>query len=132
MPDLFLIFNHEITEAQLEDARKSLGVHRVVDLPTELKIFWKQIPPDLPEIASYLEPVKDWLASNATKMDFVLIQGDFGACFIMVNFALKHGLIPVYSTTSREAEEIHEADGAVSLVHRFKHRIFRKYEVGEL
>ena len=61
MPDLFLIFNHEITPLQEEDARRSLGFTRIIDLPPDLKILWRQIPPDLPEIFFYLEPVMEWL-----------------------------------------------------------------------
>ncbi|MEA3280185.1 MAG: CRISPR-associated protein Csx20, partial [Thermodesulfobacteriota bacterium] len=61
--------------------------------------------------------------------DYVLIQGDFGACYIMVRFAFEKGFVPVYSTTRREAVEKQQSDGAVKLVHQFKHQVFRKYGV---
>lgn len=125
---LFLIFNHQITQKQEADAFISLDVKKVVCLPDELKNLWSQIPPDLPKIGGYLEPLKNWLARQAKKNDYVLIQGDFGACFILVNFAFEIGLIPIYSTTEREADEEYEKDGTVNLVHQFRHRIFRKYE----
>jgi len=126
---LFLIFNHEITPLQEDDARRSLGARRIVDLPSDLKELWRHIPPELPEICNYLAPIKVWLKDESKKSDYVLIQGDFGATYIMVNVAFKFGLVPVYSTTNREAVEKHESDGAVSLTHRFKHQIFRKYGV---
>jgi hypothetical protein len=129
MSDLFLIFNHEITEQQKKDAHKSLRVGRIVDMPPDLKKLWHSIPPELPKIESYLKPFARWLGTNAAKADYVLIQGDFGACFIMVNFALSNGLIPVYSTTDRNAAEEHGIDGSVTLVHRFQHQIFRKYGI---
>jgi hypothetical protein len=44
----------------------------------------------------------------------------------MVNFAFEIGLIPVYSTTAREAVEEYD-DGTIKLVHHFRHQIFRKY-----
>ena len=125
---LFLIFNHEITPVQESDARSSLRIGQIRSLPPDLKTLWRQIPPDLAEISSYLEPLKNWLASAAKKKDYVLIQGDFGACFIMANFAFEIGLIPVYSTTGREATEEHKDDGTVNLMHQFRHRIFRRYE----
>ncbi len=81
------------------------------------------------KINNYLEPVKSWLAENVAKSDYVLIQVDFGACYIMVHFAFEKGLIPVYSTTRREAVEEHGNDGSIKLVHQFKHQIFRKYGV---
>ncbi|MBW1705831.1 MAG: hypothetical protein JRJ86_11795 [Deltaproteobacteria bacterium] len=126
---LFLIFNHEITSLQQEDAKHSLGVEKIVDLPNDLKELWRQVPPDLPEIISYLGPIKSWLKSQASKNDYVLIQGDFGASYIMVNFAFEKGFIPIYSTTSREAVEEYGRDGSVKVVHNFKHQIFRKYGV---
>ena len=130
MPDsLFLIFNHNITSVQETDARRSLGVQRIIDMPSDIKELWQQIPPDLHEISSWLNPVKDWLAQNSIINDYVLIQGDFGACYIMVNFAFEIGLIPVYSTTERKAVEEHSNDGTIKLVHHFRHQKFRKYEV---
>jgi hypothetical protein len=129
MNSLYLIFNHQLTLKQEQDTRESLGVDKIIELPPALDTIWRQIPPALPEISAYLNPIKDWLASQARKNDHVLIQGDFGACFIMVNFALKKGLIPVYSTTEREVAEEYKKNGSVSLMHQFRHRIFRRYEV---
>ncbi len=122
-----MIFNHRITSLQGQDASQSLGVDRITDLPPDLKSMWQQIPPDLTGIGNYLKPIKEWLKGHTAKGDYVLIQGDFGACFMMVNFALEQGLIPVYSTTEREAVEEHGDDGSIKLTHRFKHRIFRRY-----
>jgi hypothetical protein len=129
MPDLFLIFNHEITPRQKEDARKSLKVERIIDLPPDLKGLWQSIPSQIPELKPCLQPIRRWLKTNAATADYVLVQGDFGACFIMARFALANDLIPVYSTTDRKAVEQHENDGSVTLVHRFKHDIFRRYGV---
>jgi len=125
---LFLIFNHEITGVQEKDAVNSLGVGSIVALPDDLKALWSNVPPDLQEIRSYLQPVMDWLEKNADKDDYVLVQGDFGACYLMVQFCFEKGLVPVYSTTRREAVEKHLPDGSISLKHVFRHRIFRIYE----
>lgn len=126
---LFLIFNHTFTDDQRADAFVSLGVGRIVDMPTDIKTTWRSIPPDLLTIEAYLEPVHGWLNANARKDDYALIQGDFGACFIMVNYAFKIGLIPVYSTTSRKMKEDLLEDGSIRLTHHFQHRIFRRYEM---
>ncbi len=126
---LYLLFNHEPTALQEEDAFACLHVKHIHNPPPDLKAIWRQIPPDLPGIDSYLRPVKEWLKEHSRKGDYVLIQGDFGACFIMVNFAFANGLIPVYSTTERVAVEKHGNDGIVNLIHQFKHQIFRKYGV---
>jgi hypothetical protein len=126
---LLLLFNHRLTDFQIEAALSSLGVQEILDLPPELKALWRQIPPELTEIAVYLKPITQWLINNGKESDYVLIQGDFGACFILVSLALAQGLTPIYSTTRREAMEEHNRDGSVRIVHRFEHRIFRKYGV---
>lgn len=125
---LFLIFNHEITGIQEKDAVNSLGVGSIVALPDDLKAIWSDIPPDLQGIRSYLKPVMGWLEKKANKDDYVLIQGDFGACYLLVKFCFKKGLVPVYSTTRREAVEQQLPDGSISLKHVFRHRMFRRYE----
>jgi len=124
---LFLIFNHQLTQAQEDDARSSLGIDRIVPLPPEIHDLWSAIPPDLPEISNYLSPVREWIEASSKPGDYVLIQGDFGACHLMVQFAQNRGLIPIYSTTRREAAEEPQPDGSVRLIHRFEHRIFRRY-----
>ncbi|MBN1546783.1 MAG: hypothetical protein JW902_09005, partial [Syntrophaceae bacterium] len=96
-------------------------------LPEDLQQIWSNIPPDVPEIKTYLEPIETWLSRQAQKDDYVLIQGDFGGCFLMVNFSLAHDLIPVYSTTERMAVEEGQPNGAVKVTHHFQHQIFRRY-----
>ena len=127
MSTLFLIFNHQFTPGQEAEARTSLGVEKITSLPKELQERWRDIPPSLPAIQEYLEPFRAWLAAQAGDGDYVLIQGDFGACYLMVLFALERKLIPVYSTTLREAEEEVQPDGSVKLIHHFRHQMFRKY-----
>lgn len=126
---LFLLFNHTLTALQVESARSSLGVKKIIEPPSELRVLWRQIPPDIAGITGYLNPVKQWLTEDANESDYVLIQGDFGACFILVNFAFERGLIPIYSTTRREAVEEHNPDGSVNMVHRFRHQVYRKYGI---
>ena len=124
---LFLIFNHEPTKTQCNDAQCSLGADSIVDLPARLKKMWRQIPPDVADISDVVETVADWLKSQARPSDCVLIQGDFGAVYRMVSIALDLGLVPVYSTTWRQAEECRGADGTVEITHRFRHVRFRRY-----
>jgi hypothetical protein len=102
-------------------------VDRIVPLPSELQECWKNIPAVSPAIAGYLKPIQNWLIVEGRVGDYVLVQGDFGACYLLVRFALSQGLIPVYSTTQREAEEEILPDGTVRLIHHFEHQIFRRY-----
>ena len=124
---LFLIFNHQLTKNQEVDALTSLGVDQIVKLPAELEELWRQVPPAISKTDSYLEPIRRWLSDHASESDYVLIQGDFGATYILVNYAFEKGLIPIYSSTHREAFEEQQADGTVALRHMFRHTRFRRY-----
>ncbi|MBI4766069.1 MAG: hypothetical protein HY787_15970 [Deltaproteobacteria bacterium] len=127
MATLFLIFNHQFSSEHEADAHLSLGVTKSAPLPTQLQELWRSIPPILPALQNYLGPFRSWTASLVAEGDYVLIQGDFGACYLLARFALNQGLIPVYSTTQREAEEEVLPDGTVRLIHLFGHQIFRRY-----
>ncbi|MBW2659998.1 MAG: hypothetical protein JRC87_10485, partial [Deltaproteobacteria bacterium] len=45
----------------------------------------------------------------------VLIQGDFGACYLLIQHALNKDYIPIYSTTERKAVERQLEDDQVEL-----------------
>ncbi|MFP4037648.1 MAG: CRISPR-associated protein Csx20 [Desulfobacteraceae bacterium] len=126
-PNLFLLLNHQFTSEQEEDARVRLQIGSVRRPPSETQPLWGRVPPDLEEIACFLDPFKEWLRREAKVGDLVLIQGDFGACYLMVRFAFDSGLVPVYATTERQATEELLEDGTIRLVHTFKHRRFRQY-----
>jgi hypothetical protein len=127
MPKLFLLFNHTFTLSQQENAHRELGVECILEPPLELRRRWASIPPEAPSLQTWLQPLCQWLADHCQSGDFVLIQGDFGACYLLVRFALEHDLIPIYATTERHAREEHLADGRVRLEHTFDHVRFRLY-----
>ncbi len=124
---LFLLFNHTITHLQEGDARASLGVEEIISAPAEIQHLWSRVPPDLAGLSGFLEPVCQWLREAAVQDDYILVQGDFGATFLLVEFALENGLIPIYSTTARTVVEKHLDDGGVKLEHNFRHVCFRRY-----
>jgi hypothetical protein len=127
MADMILLFNHTLTQDQKDDARRSFGVEGFVTMPDDVRKIWGQIPPHLNGLHEYLEPVKRWLADIAKAGDYVLIQGDFGATYLLVNYAKELQLKAIYATTTREAVEQTQLDGSVKMQHVFKHRLFRKY-----
>lgn len=126
-PNLCLLFNHRLTPEQAEDAKRSLGVQEFVSLPEDIQKLWQQVPADLGQINDYLEPLMQWVRKTAVPNDFVLIQGDFGATYLMIRFALELNLIPVYATTKREAVETVSADGSIEKIQRFRHVTYRRY-----
>jgi hypothetical protein len=124
---MFLVFNHMLTLEQETQAREVWGITHIFTLPPELKKIWEQIPADLDDISDIIFPVQQWLEKEADKNDVVLIQGDFGATWLLVDFALRAQLTPVYSVTQRDAREITQPDGSIKNTHVFKHKMFRLY-----
>ncbi len=127
LPKMFLLFSHNLTNDQIKDAKENLKVDKFIYLPKELQNIWSNIPPEIEDITDYLKPIKEFLKNNANDGDYVLIQGDFGATYNMVNYAFENNLIPIYATTKRVVKEVIE-DGKVITIREFKHCRFRKYK----
>ena len=123
---MFLLFSHKLTEDQIKDAKDNLGVKEFVYLPDDLQKKFSNVPPELDDIKKYSEVFIDFLKNNAKKEDFVLIQGDFGIVFNVVEFCKENNLKAVYSTTKRIVKE-KIIDGKVVKISEFKHIKFRRY-----
>jgi len=126
MKKMFLLFSHELTDAQKEDAKSSLGIEEFISLPDSLQKLWSNIPPEIEDLDSYLSPILEYLKTNAKNGDYALIQGDFGATYKMVNFAKNLGVVAVYATTKRNAIE-RKVDGKVIKTAIFEHVKFRRF-----
>lgn len=126
MKQLFLIFSHILTDEQKKDAKTSLHVDKFITLPPDLQRLWSNIPEDKKKLSTYFEPLQRYMKLYAKKDDIVLIQGDFGGVYDMVNFAKSIGLIPVYSTTKRKVKE-QIINNTIKKTSTFKHVLYRKY-----
>ena len=125
---LVLLFNHSLTDVQEHDARQALGVSKIVMPPAAIQELWSQVPAEEERLKNYLAPVLKWLEAVRNQGDYVLVQGEFGASWIAVNKSFELGLIPIYSTSKRQAEEDHLPGGNVEMRHLFSHVRFRRYE----
>ena len=126
MRQLFLLFSHKLTPSQELDAKESLGITNFVILPQELQSLWSNIPPTLENLSDYLTPLKEYISDKSKDGDIVLIQGEFGGCYEMVNFVKSLGLIAVHSTTKRDVVE-KKVDGKVVKTSVFEHVRFREF-----
>ena len=124
---MILLFSHKLTNEQKQDAKNSFVIDEFIYLSDDLQKIWSNISPDLQTIQDILEPIKEFIKTNSNQDNVVLIQGDFGACFIMVNFCKDLGLKTLYATTKRIAQE-YEKDGKMIKKSIFEHRRFREYE----
>lgn len=124
---VILLFSHQLTEPQRMELRNEWDVYQQVSLPVHLQKLWSDVPPDLPTLKDYLQPLVSWLETVTREEDLVLIQGEFGATYLVVSEALRLGLVPVYSTTAREVSEQLGAAGEVLQTRVFRHQRFRIY-----
>ncbi len=123
---MFLIFNHRLTETQKKDAMENLGVSEFIYLPESLQVLWGNVPPELPDLKEYLQPIKKFLSEHLSEGDKVLIQGDFGACCALKEFVREFGAVPIYATTRREVVEEQDKERVIKKS-VFKHIAFREY-----
>ncbi|QSZ27546.1 hypothetical protein ACETAC_01070 [Aceticella autotrophica] len=125
---MFLIFSHQLTDSQKQDACLNLNISEFIYLPDNLQRKWSDISPYEETLALFLQDLLEWLKLNAKKDDYVLVQGDFGAVFLVVDFCFKNELVPVYSTTKRQIVNEHIIGRDVQVSRMFSHVRFRKYE----
>ncbi len=123
---IFLIFSHKLTDAQIDEL-KGTGISNFEYLPRNLQNLWSGVPPNKESLNGYLNPIFEWIKSKAKSNDWVLVQGDFGAVCLVVDFCFKHSLVPIYATTKRNTIERME-NGKLIKVSQFEHVRFRKYE----
>jgi hypothetical protein len=114
---------------QIFDAYNNLKISSIIYPPDKIKNMWSNIPVGEFPLSVYLKPVFNWLKEVSCSNDFVLVQGDFGATYLIVRFSMQQCLIPIYSTTKRIAHEDILPSGEVKLKHIFLHKGFRIYGV---
>ena len=122
---MYLLFSHTLTEFQIQDAKTTLKIDEFIYLPKNLQKIWSEIPPEIDNLSEYLSDIKEFL-KKTKKGEYVLIQGEFGAVYHMVNFSKSLGLIPIYATTKRETIELKVNDKIIKKS-VFRHIRFREY-----
>ena len=115
--------NHTLTLEQEEDAKENLKIEKFVNI-ADAK--WSDIDPFEKSVVNVINIYKDRLTQQASAGDVLLVQGDFGATYNMINFAKNIGIKTIYATTKRIAQEL-TIDGKLVTRREFKHEKFREY-----
>ncbi len=129
MSKAYVLLNHELTQNQIKELKSKYLVEEIVYPEKNLTTKWSQIPAIEELSMDVICSVVKWL-SSAQENDVLIIQGEFGSTFMIVDYALKNKLIPVHAVTKRVAKESREGE----TVHReyiFEHVCFRKYKYFE-
>jgi len=135
MPKLIVLLSHDLTPDQVEASSVELGCTGIKIPPDEIREAWSSVPPEADDITTFGMIFISWLLVAAKQGDYLLLSGDYGITFMVAQWALENGLIPVYSTGERDYTCRDEGEKGIVNVHRFKHvkfRRFRYYECGEL
>lgn len=127
MKRLLVVFSHKLTEKQENDARATLGVTSFFYPPWEVQKILMDIPAQAASVSEILTPVVAWLNNHLQPKENVLIQGEFGTTFLLVDLVFRKGGIPVYSTTRRYHREAAYGDNVI-IEKIFEHERFRVYE----
>ena len=122
----YCILNHQLTENQKNELMTRFGVSEIVYPSMELSEEWAQVKTTKMIDRQLIRKVIDWLG-NASEGDPIVVQGEFGCTFAVVDWALNRGLIPLHAVTMRVESETYEGE-TVTKHYVFKHCCFRKYE----
>lgn len=129
MSKAFVLLNHTLTQNQTKELESKFSIKEIVYPEKELSQKWSQIPAAENVDMGIIQSIVSWL-SIAQENDVLIVQGEFGSTFMIVDYALKNKLIPVHAVTKRVAKESRDGE----TVHReyiFEHVCFRKYKYFE-
>ena len=126
MVKAFCLLNHDLTQNQILELKNRFNVESIIYPSEELSKSWSQIPAEKELDKTIIGNVINWLTA-ANKGDLLIVQGEFGATFMIVDYVLKNELVPLHAVTKRVAVE-HRDGEVVSKQYVFEHVCFRKYE----
>jgi hypothetical protein len=121
----YCLLNHALTSNQLTELRERFGVTEIVYPPKEIALRWSEIPTVTKLTAEQIAPFVEWL-SGAESGTIVILQGETGATFALVDYCLQKEYVPLHAVTKRVAQETRDGE----IVHRgyvFEHVCFRRY-----
>ena len=121
-----LLFSHQLTENQEKELVENFKVKKIISLSSELQKMWSNV--SIKEnYKENLEKIKKYIEENFNENDVMLVQGNWGYTYNIVKWSIEKKLVPVYSYTERNVEEIKDGEN-VKKISYFKHVKFIKYE----
>ncbi len=128
MATLYLLFNHQLTEAQKENAHKVLGVVDIVDLKPWTGDLWSAIPTGEVFPQKEVDQIIQTLTEKTHPGDFLLVLGEWGAVYYIVDWCFHTGRIPCHTTTSRKVlEEVATGKNEIDVTRKIFPDSFRLY-----
>ena len=127
---IILLFSHQLTESQLFELKNNYNIETILYLPNHLQEDWSNIPPDYKDIEKHLKNIKEYVLKQKSKdsIMYLLVQGEYGAVYHMVNFAFANNITPIYSASKRINESKKIDEDKIENIHYFKHIKFQHYK----
>ena len=123
---VLLLFSHQLTENQEKELVENFKVKKIVSLSSELQEMWSNVSIKK-NYKENLEKIKKYIEENFNENDVMLVQGNWGYTYNIVKWSIEKKLVPVYSYTERNVEEIKDGEN-VKKISYFKHVKFIEYE----
>lgn len=120
-----LLFSHQLTENQEKELVQNFKVKKIVSLSSELQEMWSNVSIKK-NYKENLEKIKKYIEENFNENDVMLVQGNWGYTYNIVKWSIEKKLVPVYSYTERNVEEIKDGEN-VKKISYFKHVKFIEY-----
>ena len=121
-----LLFSHQLTENQEKELVENFKVKKIISLSSELQEMWSNVSIKK-NYKKNLEKIKKYIEENFNENDVMLVQGNWGYTYNIVKWSIEKKLVPVYSYTERNVEEIKDGEN-VKKISYFKHVKFIEYE----
>ncbi len=122
---VLLLFSHQLTENQEKELVENFKVKKIVSLSSELQEMWSNVSIKK-NYKENLEKIKKYIEENFNENDVMLVQGNWGYTYNIVKWSIEKKLVPVYSYTERNVEEIKDGEN-VKKISYFKHVKFIEY-----
>lgn len=123
---VLLVFSHELTENQEKELKEEFEVDKIEKLPIDLQNMWSNVSIKT-KYYENLEEIKKYIENNFNEGDILLIQGNWGYTYNLVNWGINEKYIPIYSYTERNVEEVKDGEN-IKKISYFKHVKFIEYK----
>jgi len=127
MKHIYILLSHKLTPEQEKEIFDSLKCKTIHFLDDCFQKIWSNISPEGELPVDKINEIIQFLNRESKEGDYIVVQGDSGAVFYLVDWCFKNDRIPIYATTKRIFQEEKLPDGSIKNIHTFKHENFRKY-----
>lgn len=121
MKKAFIFFSHKLTEKQIDELTTKWQCEKIISLPENLQTAWSNVNAD-----ADIRIFADFLKENSSEGDILLIQGEWGTTFNLINYAKDNNLVPIYAFSVRNSIEKKEGE-AIIKTSVFEHLEFKRY-----